>query len=113
METLEHSGIAITMDIYAHVMRQKQRESAGSSTRSSSARSTASIPCSPGHDSANDTRPAPANATTTTTAAAVGSNDHELRLQYQPSSSRERLGAHRYAPGGRLISPPEPSARSP
>jgi hypothetical protein len=29
METLEHSGIAITMDIYAHVIPQKQRESAG------------------------------------------------------------------------------------
>jgi hypothetical protein len=29
METLEHAGIAITMDIYAHVMPQKQPESAG------------------------------------------------------------------------------------
>jgi hypothetical protein len=28
METLEHSGTAITIDIYAHVMPQKQRESA-------------------------------------------------------------------------------------
>ena len=28
METLGHSGIAITMDVYSHVMPQQQREAA-------------------------------------------------------------------------------------
>ena len=28
METLGHAGIAITMDIYSHVMPQQQREAA-------------------------------------------------------------------------------------
>jgi hypothetical protein len=58
--------------------RSPSTSSVAYSTRCSSAANTPSTPCSPGHDGADDIKPAPAPVTT-----ADGNNnidDHELRL---------------------------------